>query len=153
MAEVIEEPEVKGYKQVTEENVKEALRADKGSGAHLVSWRIQDFTNKGDNYACIVTSVVVKYILEGIQQETTYVAKFFRDFGPESSFQDMMQFIFVKEGSCLKDILPEMNKVMKQIGHHGIRWVTHEKLVREKYCSHMNLLLLCRCRDEIVNLF
>lgn len=106
--------------KVTEEKMREALRADKGPDARLLSWQIKDFTKKGDNYACIVTSVVVQYMLDNKQHETTYVAKVSRDMG-ESTMADMIIPIFKREGTCLSQIVPSMNKIMKDIGQKEIR--------------------------------
>lgn len=101
--------------KVTEERVTAALKADKGEGAKLLSWKIKDFTKKGDNYACIVTSIEVQYMLDNKQHETTYVAKITRDL-PPSPFQDMITPIFLREGTCLSKVVPEMNRVLNRIG-------------------------------------
>ncbi|XP_042243292.1 uncharacterized protein LOC121880200 [Homarus americanus] len=114
-----EEAVIPSYSQVTDEKIQAALTADKGPGAKLVSWQVKDFTKKGDNYACIVTSVIVQYTLEGAQHETTYVAKIGRDFGT-SPFKAFMNDIFIREGKCLGEILPKINEIMRKIGHREI---------------------------------
>ncbi|XP_071533071.1 uncharacterized protein [Panulirus ornatus] len=114
MAEV-QEAETKTNRHLTDQSVGEALKADVGPEAHLVSWQVNDFTKKGDNYACIVTSVVVQYTLEGAHQEKTYVAKMNRNFSL-TSMDDMMNPVFVREGTCFLEIVPRMNKLLEEIG-------------------------------------
>ncbi|MPC88588.1 hypothetical protein E2C01_083503 [Portunus trituberculatus] len=58
---------------VTENHVRAALIADKGAAARLTSYKVVDFTKKGDNYACVVSSVEVKYELDGQSCEVVYV--------------------------------------------------------------------------------
>ncbi|XP_042243293.1 uncharacterized protein LOC121880201 [Homarus americanus] len=114
-----EEAVIPSYSQVTDEKIQAALTADKGPGAKLVSWQVKDFTKKGDNYACIVTSVIVQYTLEGAQHETTYVAKIGRDM-QVASLKTMFRQMFVREGKCLGEILPRINEVMRKIGRREI---------------------------------
>lgn len=114
MAEPAKEEETK-YKHLTDQIIGDALSADKGPDAQLVSWHAKDFTKKGDNYACIVTSVIVQYKLDGALQEKTYVAKLSRNI-KAAGMKDMMNLVFVKEGTCFQEILPEMNKVLRQMG-------------------------------------
>ncbi|KAG7157395.1 putative Ecdysteroid kinase-containing protein 20 [Homarus americanus] len=97
-----EEAVIPSYSQVTDEKIQAALTADKGPGAKLVSWQVKDFTKKGDNYACIVTSVIVQYTLEGAQHETTYVAKIGRDM-QVASLKTMFRQIVAKCFHCCLD--------------------------------------------------
>ncbi|RXG50985.1 hypothetical protein Avbf_16118, partial [Armadillidium vulgare] len=50
---------LKSYELVTDQLVKEALEADKGKNVELLSFEIKEFTKFGDNFTCVVTSVVV----------------------------------------------------------------------------------------------
>ncbi|XP_045598758.1 uncharacterized protein [Procambarus clarkii] len=100
---------------VTDEIVQKAVRAARGPDAQLVSWKIKDFTNKGDNYACLVTSVVVQYTLGDLQKETTFVAKMMRTQN-SGGFSDMVRKSFKREDACLAEIVPRMNKILKELG-------------------------------------
>ena len=46
-------------------DVEKVLKTDKGPDALLKSFKVEDFTTKGDNYACIVACVVVQYEKSG----------------------------------------------------------------------------------------
>ncbi|XP_071547673.1 uncharacterized protein [Panulirus ornatus] len=105
---------------LTEESVRKTLEIDKGSEAQLLSWQIKNFTKKGDNYACEVTSVVVQYAVDGVPREKTYVAKMNRVYG-SGQFLGMMQTYFVREGTCYLEIFPRMSEILERYGHHGIR--------------------------------
>ncbi|XP_045114832.1 uncharacterized protein LOC123506650 [Portunus trituberculatus] len=66
-------PPVTTERLVTEDQVRAALTTDKGAAAQLTAWKVVDFTKKGDNYASVVTSVEVKYELDGKSSEVAYV--------------------------------------------------------------------------------
>lgn len=119
MAEVVDD--TKKYEPLTEDLVLEALRKDKGEDAQLVSWKYKDFTKKGDNYACFVTGVEVQYKDEehGAPMGVTYVAKLSHQI--TSSFADMMNEVFQKEGACFLEILPKVNEVLRELHIDGIR--------------------------------
>ncbi|KAK8407281.1 hypothetical protein O3P69_002085 [Scylla paramamosain] len=119
MAEV--EDDTKKYEPLTEDLVREALRRDKGEDAQLVSWKYKDFTKKGDNYACFVTSVEVQYKEEehGASMEITYVAKLAHQIA--SPLTELMNEVFQKEGTCFMEILPKMNEVLKELDIDSIR--------------------------------
>ncbi|KAG7177252.1 hypothetical protein Hamer_G000524, partial [Homarus americanus] len=58
---------------VTEAHVKAVLKADKGNDILLTSWAIEDFTEKGDNLATVVTSVKVMFSHNDSVQRISYV--------------------------------------------------------------------------------
>ncbi|XP_042874594.1 uncharacterized protein LOC122254789 [Penaeus japonicus] len=100
---------------VTEEAVKETLKADKGAEAQLTSWRIEDFTKLGDNYASVVTSVVVGFTREGTESQTSYVVKI----NPCHGFQNMEKATnigFVKETEFYGKLLPQLNSALEEAG-------------------------------------
>ena len=109
------------YEPLTESLIWEALRNDKGKNARLVSWKYKDFTKKGDNYACFVTSVDVQYKEEEHEEsmEVTYVAKLAHQIA--SSFKEMMNEVFQKEGTCFMEIIPKLNEVLKELHIDSIR--------------------------------
>ena len=109
------------YSLVTEDHVRAALISDKGAAAHLTDWKVVDFTKKGDNYACVVSSVVVKYVLNGRSSKVVYVVKLNsgKTFGPEGCFSDTA---FEKESKFYLNLAPQINSVLKEIGHREIHF-------------------------------
>ncbi|XP_064121415.1 uncharacterized protein LOC135225818 isoform X6 [Macrobrachium nipponense] len=101
---------------ITEDHVKKALIADKGIQAVLKCWKVADFTKRGDNYACEVTSVEVKYSLNDKEEcEVTYVVKLnpHRNFG---DFQEVAPFFFEKEGKFYEELVPALNEALMSAG-------------------------------------
>lgn len=92
--------------------MKEALRADKGSGAQLVSWKIKDFTRKGDNYVALVTSVEAEYTLGGAGGQVSYVIKA-NPCHDAKSYENVTHAIFLKEADFYTNLLPHMNSVLQ----------------------------------------
>ncbi|KAB7499290.1 hypothetical protein Anas_04951, partial [Armadillidium nasatum] len=111
---------LKSYELVTDQLVKEALEADKGKNVELLSFEIKEFTKFGDNFTCVVTSVVVKYRDEEGQHEDSFVAKLnaLRNLG---SFSDMMEFIFERETTVLSTFIGGMNKCLEKISQPPIK--------------------------------
>ena len=60
---------------VLRQDVQQALTADEGPDAKLISFEMKDFTTKGDNYACIVSSVELSFEKNGKEQQKSYVVK------------------------------------------------------------------------------
>ncbi|ROT72735.1 hypothetical protein C7M84_008850 [Penaeus vannamei] len=105
---------------VTEEAVLEALKADKGVETQLTSWRIEDFTKFGDNYASIVTSVVVCFALDGVEEQTSYVVKV----NPCHGYPNMeaaTNIGFVKEAEFYGKLLPRLNAAMAEASLETLR--------------------------------
>ncbi|XP_045114530.1 uncharacterized protein LOC123506480 isoform X1 [Portunus trituberculatus] len=103
---------------VTEDHVRAALTSDKGTAAQLTDWKVVDFTKKGDNYACLVTSVEVKYELDGKSSEVVYVVKL--NSGKTIGGDNLVHILFEKECNFFLDIAPQINSVLKEIGHTEI---------------------------------
>ncbi|MPC52936.1 hypothetical protein E2C01_046817 [Portunus trituberculatus] len=112
-------PSVTPMSLVTEDHVQAALTSDKGAAAQLTAWKIVDFTKKGDNYSCLVTSVVVKYEFDGKSSEVVYVVKI--NTGKTFGHPDLLQIAFQKERNFFLDIAPQINSVLKKIGHTEIQ--------------------------------
>ena len=100
---------------VTEELVKQALLADKGKEAQLRSWEVVPFTKKGDNYICLVTSVVVKYAIDFLELETSYVVKQAPK-GLAQIMKNIQNVIFEKEAKFYLELLPQLNAVAESVG-------------------------------------
>ncbi|XP_027221638.2 uncharacterized protein [Penaeus vannamei] len=117
------EPRKSPHSLIQEEQVRAALRADKGPDARLTSWGVKDFTKKGDNYACTVTSIEVRYSLSGAEEEeeVTYVAKLnpCRQMGTMNSFTTV---VFEKEAGFYKEIAPLLEKELKSIGEKPLKF-------------------------------
>ncbi|KAK8393693.1 hypothetical protein O3P69_006785 [Scylla paramamosain] len=106
---------------VTEDHVQAALVADKGAAARLISYRVVDFTKKGDNYACVVSSVEVKYELDDQSCEVVYVVKL----NPCRNFESMKEFIsklFEKEAKFYLNLVPDMNSILREIGEKTLKF-------------------------------
>ncbi|KAG7164309.1 putative Ecdysteroid kinase-containing protein 8, partial [Homarus americanus] len=106
---------------ITETYVEKVLKADKGNDAQLTSWSIKDFTQKGDNYATVVTSVSVNFSLHGQNQSVSYVVKINpqRDLGKD--FSDMFGAIFRKEAEFYEKIIPLLNSELTTLGLRQLR--------------------------------
>ncbi|KAG0727852.1 RNA-directed DNA polymerase from mobile element jockey [Chionoecetes opilio] len=106
---------------VSEDHVRAALSADKGAAARLTAWKMVDFTKKGDNYACVVSSVHVEYVLDGRSSEVVYVVKLnsCKRFEDSDSFNTI---IFENEAKFYMNLVPELNSIMKDIGHREINF-------------------------------
>ncbi|MPC74289.1 uncharacterized protein LOC123506481 [Portunus trituberculatus] len=111
-------PSVTQDSLVTEDQVRAALTSDKGAAAQLTAWRVVDFTKKGDNYASLVTSVEVEYELNSKSYEVIYIVKINtgKVFGGDKFFD----IFFQKECNFFLDIAPDINSVLKEIGHTEI---------------------------------
>ncbi|KAK3873170.1 hypothetical protein Pcinc_021806 [Petrolisthes cinctipes] len=106
---------------VTEEEVKAALRLDKGSDALLKSWSMVDFTKKGDNYACVVSSVHVQYSLNQENMEVVYIAKL-NPCRHVKDLEKMTSVIFRKESEFYLNLVPELNSVLTEVGQKALRF-------------------------------
>ncbi|XP_068230085.1 uncharacterized protein [Palaemon carinicauda] len=94
---------------ITEEHIKEVLKADKGSDALLRSWKVVDFTKPGDNYVCVVTSVEVTYSLCNKEKcRINYVVKLSAHKVIEG-FPDLTSIFFTKESKFYQEIVPALN--------------------------------------------
>ncbi|KAK3873165.1 hypothetical protein Pcinc_021802 [Petrolisthes cinctipes] len=106
---------------VTEEEVKAALRLDKGSDDLLKSWSMVDFTKKGDNYACVVSSVQVQYSLNQENMEVVYIAKL-NPCRHVKEYEEMTYAIFRKESEFYLNLVPELNSVLTEVGQEALRF-------------------------------
>ncbi|XP_068230081.1 uncharacterized protein [Palaemon carinicauda] len=114
------EPAVTPQSLITEDHVRKALHADKGTDALLKSWKVVDFTKRGDNYACVVTSVQVKYAkCEGVESEVSYVVKL-NACRTVDSVADMSSLIFAKEGRFYSEIVPALNEELISAGQEPL---------------------------------
>jgi len=101
-------------KLIKEKDVKAALLSDKGSSVVFKSYEIKDFTNKGDNYASVVSSVEVKYESEGHENSVTYVVKL------NPCRAEMMEIFskltFEKEIGLYTKVIPMINEELLRVG-------------------------------------
>lgn len=118
------EGNAESHKLLTEENVRAALESDQGPDATLLSWRVRDFTQKGDNYACFVTSVEVRFRLGGEERfrlgggeerSASYVAKL-NPRRVNEALNEMMAKLFYREGTVFTKVVPAMNRILARIG-------------------------------------
>ncbi|XP_045603808.1 uncharacterized protein [Procambarus clarkii] len=105
---------------ITENHVQAALTSDKGNDAQLLTWSVKDFTTKGDNYACIVTSIAVNYRQGGEEKKVTYVAKC-NPCRQMLSFNKFTNVIFQKEAGFYTDLVPLLNDQLKRAGQQPLR--------------------------------
>ena len=104
---------------IRKEDVEKVLKTDKGDTTELLSFQIKAFTQKGDNYSAVVTSIVVKYKTENEPATVTYVAKI----NPCKSeeLDTMNQLVFKKECSFYSEILPLLNSELERVGEANLR--------------------------------
>ncbi|KAG7177250.1 putative Ecdysteroid kinase-containing protein 15, partial [Homarus americanus] len=106
---------------ITEAHVKRVLKADKGSNAQLNSWNVKDFTQKGDNYANVVTSVSVSYSLHGQDQSVSYVVKINTKYNVDNDMELFTAIIFKKEAEFYEEIIPLLNSELTSVGLRELR--------------------------------
>ncbi|KAF2364272.1 Protein of unknown function DUF227 [Trinorchestia longiramus] len=94
--------------------LQEVLLKDVGSGAKFKSFEIKDFCSKGDNFACYVTSVAVKYILGSKEKCASYVVKL-NQFNQLETFETFTVKVFEKEGRFHSELIPALNQLRKTI--------------------------------------
>lgn len=105
---------------ITDAHLCETLARDKGNQARLASWTVEDFTKKGDNYATVVTSVSVKYYIQGEEHKESYVVKLNLQctFSSSESFGSTM---FKKEAEFLEKIKPLLSSELEAVGQSELR--------------------------------
>ncbi|XP_042872423.1 uncharacterized protein LOC122253423 [Penaeus japonicus] len=115
------EPKKTPHSLITEEHVKAALKTDKGPDARPTSWVVKDFTKKGDNYACVVTSIEVQYQLSGIEHQVTYIAKL-NPCRHTESLNSFATAVFEKETGFYREIVPLLNAELQSIGQDPLKF-------------------------------
>ena len=105
---------------VKQEDVQQALIADEGPSAKLISFQMKDFTSKGDNYACVVSSVELTFQKDGQEQQKTYVVKL-NPLRPIPMMEKMSAVLFEKEIGFYKYILPLLNKELEKLNEIPLR--------------------------------
>ncbi|XP_066976203.1 uncharacterized protein [Macrobrachium rosenbergii] len=105
---------------ITDENIQAALKNAEGSDAQLISWSLQDFPTKGDNYTHIVTSVEVKYHLNDVESTNSFIAKLGIP-QPTVALHDSIHFAFVKETEVYQELIPLLNTEMTSLGLKPLR--------------------------------
>ncbi|KAG0720160.1 hypothetical protein GWK47_006935 [Chionoecetes opilio] len=124
MSEAQEPPKVTPQSLVSEKLLRAALKADKGDDAEMVSWEVKDFTNKGDNYACVVTSGIVRYRQgDDKEREVTYVAKC-NPLRNMAAFESFTKIVFMKEAQFYQKIVPLINTELEATGQEPLRLPT-----------------------------
>ncbi|XP_042872424.1 uncharacterized protein LOC122253424 [Penaeus japonicus] len=101
-------------------HVEATLTRDKGPDARLLSWTIEDFTQKGDNFATFVTSVNVKYSLDNMDQLVSYVIKI-NPLRKGSEIDEFTRSIIQKEINFYTEILPDLNSALESAGFRRLR--------------------------------
>ncbi|XP_076066050.1 uncharacterized protein LOC143039698 [Oratosquilla oratoria] len=114
-----ESPNINAH--ITKELVESCLQADKGIEADLLRFEEVKITNKGDNYMCIVTSIVVWYRLGSLKDlRTSYVVKINPQWEDSNSSKHVKEF-FHKELSFYHDLRPALNRELQEASLPGLR--------------------------------
>lgn len=129
--------------------VETALKVDKGEDAKLLTYKIVDFTSKGDNYACFVTSIDVKYRREGTESNITYVVKCSPCLQNEL-FKEFSKGLFSKEANFYKELLPMLNKQLLNVGHDNLRLA---KYLFSTLTEHEEIIILKDLRPDGFKMF
>ncbi|XP_042872421.1 uncharacterized protein LOC122253421 [Penaeus japonicus] len=105
--------------EITKENVEAALKTDKGSEAHLVSFTVQECTKKGDNYATMVARVNVNYSLNETDHSVSYIVKY----NPKSfkAFEKFAYIVFKKETMFYQHLVHDIQSQLQDIGQTPLR--------------------------------
>ncbi|XP_063888968.1 uncharacterized protein LOC135115860 [Scylla paramamosain] len=116
-----QEPQKTPQSLVTENLLRATLKADKGDDAEFLSYEVKDFTSKGDNYACVVTSALVRY-RQGDQKEkeVSYVAKC-NPCRKQEMFDSFTNMAFIKEAAFYYNIVPLINAELEAMGQEPLR--------------------------------
>ncbi|KAK3893063.1 hypothetical protein Pcinc_003109 [Petrolisthes cinctipes] len=109
---------------IKKDYVEVALKTDKGDDAELLTYEIVDFTKKGDNYACFVTSVKARYRQEGRDNIVTYIVKCNPCINSDL-IKHFSEFLFNKEAKFYKELLPVLNKQLLNTGQDKLRLATY----------------------------
>ena len=105
---------------VNSEIISRALMKDKGPNSSLISWNTESFTEKGDNYICLVICVTVSYMCNNDIKETSYIVKL----NPCSSvipLENMFHEVFKKEGCFYFDLVPKLNQIFQNSGQQHLK--------------------------------
>ena len=124
-----DQPKITPHDLVKRADVEKALKADKGSTVELIDFKIVDFTQKGDNYACVVSSVVVDYRCNEEHLKTSYVVKLNPCRG--KAMAAMSEVVFKKETGFYTDLLPLLNAELIRINEQPLRVARHFHSVKE----------------------
>lgn len=100
--------------EITQESVEAALKNDKGSDARLVSFAVQEFTKKGDNFGSSVDRIDAIYSLHGTKQSVSYVVKY----NPKRfrAFVELSYVVFVKEAMFYEHLVQDIQSQLKEVG-------------------------------------
>jgi len=105
---------------ITKEMIMEVLRKDKGSDVILKSFQIKDFTKKGDNYSCFVTSINAEYMIEGKISSAKYIAKMNAKRGLNAG-EAITASQFRQENMFYAELLPELNEILQANHQESMR--------------------------------
>ncbi|XP_076066578.1 uncharacterized protein LOC143039970 [Oratosquilla oratoria] len=105
------------YSLITKELISKCLVSHKGETVEIISWDVRNFVRPGDNYACTVTSIFVKFrdTKSGRDDEVSYVLKI-NPRRASKGFNDIIEDQLEKEGRFYLEISPGLNKTMHDIG-------------------------------------
>ena len=116
---------------IKEFDVQKVLAADKGKDVTLQSFQVKDFVAKGENYACIVTSVEVVYVKNGREFTSSYVAKVNPRHDNEG-LSNMVNDLFEKEIGFFQVILPLINQELERKKEPRLRVAKYYHSVNER---------------------
>ena len=104
---------------VTDEGVRKALQKKEGVDVELKQWEVKDFTKMGDNYASVVSSVIVNYIKNNKEEKTTFIVKL----NPLRKLLEgeKTNNFFIKEAQFYTVILPKLNSILKEINEPALK--------------------------------
>lgn len=105
---------------VERRHVEATLARDKGADARLLSWAIEDFTQKGDNMATAVTSVAVRFALQDAEHRASYVVKI-NPMRKEAQVDAFTCNLIKKEIHFHAVVLPELNAALQSAGFEKLR--------------------------------
>lgn len=109
------------YSILTQELLENVVKKDLGTEWRLEEFEIQDFTKKGDNYACLVTSVICKAMLDKQMKQVIYIAKL-NPVREITLMDDIMPELYKKEGAFLTQLSKRLNKILQDINYPQVKF-------------------------------
>ena len=98
---------------ITKNQMDNVLKADVGTGAQFVSYRVMaNLAAEGSRFGSRTLRIIVEYIDSGDNLEATYIVKLYS--APECILRTVYEKLFKAETDFYKITLPQMNDVLKK---------------------------------------
>ena len=98
------------------ENLEKVIKINLGKNYSLITFKFEDFTKKGDNYASFVTNIIatVKSDKNENNEDISYIAKINPIKGAEM-VSGVINNFFIHEGEFLYNVCPPLNETLDKL--------------------------------------